>query len=252
VAGEKSMNELLNRKIEDNPDDVVKEELENGTFTGHPNKLVCYIDLLGISDYYKELNEMRIDEVKREVDRKFLQGLFTVISFLKKSKEDIYSFHIMGDSIIIVPKSKPYNNKSNPTIGDFFREIIFYCFETLLEHNNPSRVLITRGQYFSLRTADHDLNIMLGGEVFLKCNLADKNVLKGRGAGIFSDINEFTGKSDSKWHLIDIDIFKDCIAGRDRIVVGLEETRHRFKSMQENKIDNIYDDLRSWVTGVKQ
>ena len=246
------MNELLNRKIEDNPDDVLKEELENGAFTGHPNKLVCYIDLLGISDYYNELNEMTIEEVKREVDRKFLQGLLTVISFIKKSKEEIYSFHILSDSIIIVPKSRPLNNKSTPTIGDFFREIIFYCFETLLAHNNPSRVLITRGQYFSLGIADHNLNILLGGEVFLKCNVADKVELKGRGAGIFSDINEFTGRNDSKWHLIDIDIFKDCIASRDKIKIGLEETRNKFIDRQKNKINNVYDNLKDWATGLKK
>lgn len=243
------MKEFLNRKIEDNPDDILKEELENGIFTGHPNKLVCHIDLLGISDYYNELNQMTIDQVKRAVDRKFLQGLLTVISFLKKSKEDIYSFHILSDSIIIVPKSKPVNNKSTPTIGDFFREVIFYCFETLLEHNNPSRIVITRGQYFSLGIADQNLNILLGGEVFLKCNVADKIELKGKGAGIFSDINEFTGKDDSKWHLIDIDIFKDCIANREKIIVGLEETSNKFKNRQIEKIDTTYSDLISWIKG---
>lgn len=246
------MNKLLNKKIEENPDDVLKEELKNGIFTGHPNKLVCYIDLLGISDYYNELNEMTIDEVKMEVDRKFLQGLLTVISFLKKSKEDIYSFHILSDTIIIVPKSKPRNNKNSPTIGDFFKEIIFYCFETLLEHNNPCRILITRGQYFSLGIDRQNLNILLGGNVFLKCNIADKIILKGKGAGIFSDINDFTGKNDSKWHLIDIDIFKNCIANKDKIIIGLDETRYKFKNRQENKINNVYNDLIDWAKGRKK
>lgn len=253
------MNNILNQKVEIEPINAKRDmklltmELEGGYFTGHQEKLICYIDLLGIADYYKELSKLeKIYEVKNSAYVKLLKGFLSVINTIKSNTYDIYSFHILSDTIIIVPKSEPINNKEIPTIGDFFKNIIFKLYQKLLEHNNPCKILITRGQYFSLTphtsNPNYYLNILPGGKAIIKCHNADKNELKGKGPGIFSNLKEFTGKENSQWDLINLDIFYECINDNKLIIRNLKKARDDFKEKSCQKIDKTYQKLIEWIS----
>ena len=140
---------------------------------GGENRLLAYVDLCGISEFYEK--QPRSFELAKKIGLGFLGTLKEVID------PDRMSFHILSDSALIVPKDNPPNNQSPMNT----KEIVHVClilFKRLLENvqghvpPNLSRIFITRGTYayIEYKTDERLWNYTIGGDALVKCDKANK------------------------------------------------------------------------------
>jgi len=245
------VNNLIKRPIDDSHDYTLN--LKNGYVSYHPNKVICYIDILGVKEYYLYLSKLSDPyEIKNEVITKLLEGFIEIINVLDKN---IYSVHVISDSAIIVPKSKPRLNII-PSYYEFIKTIIS-LFELLVENNNPPRIIITEGQYFSTGINNSLLNILPGGKGYLDCHNADEIYLKGKGPGIYSNLSLLINDSDNdskttEWSLINLSLFKDCFKDIDKLLENINNIKNKHKFLEDEKIEKRYSNISDWLKTAKQ
>jgi hypothetical protein len=153
------------------------------------NKLLAYIDLCGISEFYKR--QPLTPKLAKKIGRGFLGALKEVTD----PDRDRLSLHILSDSALLVPKDKPLNNKPKIDIRDIVR-ISLILFKRLVEDTqggvppNLSRIFITRGTYayIEYRTDERLWNYTIGGDALVKCDKANKE--EGLPFGVFTDCSD--------------------------------------------------------------
>jgi hypothetical protein len=169
------------------------------------NKLLAYIDLCGISEFYKR------QPLTPELAKKIGRGFLGAIKEVTDPDRDRLSLHILSDSALLVPRDKPLNNKSKIDIRDIVR-ISLILFRRLVEDTqggvppNLSRIFITRGTYayIEYKTDERLWNYTIGGDALVKCVKADKE--EGLPFGVFTDCSEIeTIQSSpySTWQFVD-------------------------------------------------
>lgn len=231
-----------NDKIED-PREGSIIKLKKGMFSCHSRKLVCYIDIQGITNYYEKLSGLDCSSVKDSVNKKLFEGFIRVFSDIDG---DIYSLHILSDSAIIVPKSKPRKCKTIPTYHEFMNIVIKY-YEILLNYENPSKFIISRDMYFSIYADDIKVNILPGGKVISDCANADKKYLKGKGPGIFSNLPELNVAGSTDWELVDYLRFNCNFKDKNLAIKSLDKISKGHISQSNRNIIESYENIKKWI-----
>lgn len=174
---------------------------------GGENKLLAYVDLCGISEFYrnKPLKEKELKEVANKIGYGFLGALQEV------RDDDRMSIHVLSDSALLVPNESPKNNKPPMNKEDIVK-ISLNLFKIMLERTqggippNLSRIFITRGTYAYIEySKDESLrNYTIGGNALVKCVEADKK--EGLPFGVFTDcpdIKTIWPSHFSDWQFVD-------------------------------------------------
>ncbi|MFC1669987.1 hypothetical protein ACFL20_06300 [Spirochaetota bacterium] len=238
------MKDILNKKVEPDSSDRTRN-FGSGYFTFHENKVVCYLDIQGTERYYDYLSTIKnADIIEEKVVEKYLNRFMKELDKIDKVS---YGIHVLSDSALIIPKSNSSDHHEIPSYGKFVSTMI-KLFESLLKGAIPCRFIITKGAYFSIGINDSNMNILPGGEVYLKCLRAD-NILKGRGPGIYTDIEEIKIKciSESKWDLIDLSLFKDCFENVEDLKDNLNIIKGSHMNVEIEEVDERYNQIYNWL-----
>jgi len=155
---------------------------------GGENKLLAYVDISGVSEFYKKKKKDETREIAKKISYGFLGALQEI------REDDRMSIHIMSDSAFLVPHNSIKNIKNKKSIIDKVElvEICLKLFENMvertqkLEYPNLSRILITRGSYYYIenKKGEHSF-YTIGGHALVKCVEADKR--EGLPFGVFTD-----------------------------------------------------------------
>ncbi|MEK7310106.1 MAG: hypothetical protein AAB038_04740 [Planctomycetota bacterium] len=185
----------MNNNTKNNDDGLMR--LESG------EKTVAYIDICGISEFYK--NEPPSEDVAKKIGFGFLRSLDEI-----KGSNPV-SIHILSDSALLVP------DDSSQLSLDKLVQLSLILFYNLVENTqsgpaNLSRIFITKGTYYYIEylKAGHRINYTVGGNVLLKCLSADKE--EGLPFGVFTDLPEveIIRKSPfTKWQFVNYKKYLD-------------------------------------------
>ncbi len=220
----------------------------NGFYTFASDKVIAHLDILGTSKFYEELNDgVKINEINNLVKKAYFDGYLKILR--KYSDNPRYSIHIISDAVLIVPKSEPKPPQDIITYKDFFNLVVNIYKEIIFHH--PCKALITKGQYFSTGLYRSELNKFPGGNAFLECHAADKEICKG--PGIFSrfkisgDAVEFT----DEWCLINLDGFINY-KERENIRKSIIKHRDTYLRSIKDKVLQEYEQIIKWVSKDKE
>jgi hypothetical protein len=227
----------------ENPEKVETKDIPNGIFTWHPEKLICYLDIMGVTEFYKYLSEKEIIEIKKLVTSKLFDGF---IYLFKSIDADVYSVHILSDTAIIVPKSEPRASKKLPTYNQFISLIMKY-YEKLITNGNHCKFLVSRGMYFSVFDKNRKFNILPGGKVISDCANAEKLNLKNKGPGIFSNLPYLNKSLSCKWDFIDFEKFNCKFENIENIIKSLNNLQKNLKKKKNSDVKYMIDNLKKWV-----
>lgn len=156
---------------------------------GGEKKLVAYVDLCGISEFYKR------QLITRKLAKKIGHGFLGALKEITDNCRDRLSLHIMSDSALLVPKDKPLGNQSPMNTAEIVH-LSLLLFYKLVENSqsgvppNLSRIFVTRGTYayIEYRNGEDFWNYTIGGDALVKCVKADNE--EGLPFGVFTDCSD--------------------------------------------------------------